>query len=1524
MKKLFSGGIASRRNFAGKTVFSAKQASTTLLLLLLCLLVPQGANAELVTDAYYDFQGSINSGDTQVTYSGNFDATYTGCQYFSKIGNVSNPGRLAGGDDRGAYDDRWILTESHRLGLYAKTGGTRQFLVSQLSKGSIVTFDVVDTSNNSQTISLVSNNATAEGNKFTMTQGGVLVVGIPRYLSIKSITIQHDDAASFSYDPAVEIYDLYNVTGSYGTSDADFNLNGRTAKYITNLQSGMALNNRIAISTTSSGETWNWAFNDHGLKSQYSWHNLSICNLVEGDRVVIQYTGQATFSSAGQNGGYNGCPAFKDIENNGEFDGQDVNISNGMTLDAKSTGYDYNVQENSYITYAYTVTQDGHLDIGLADGSRIFKITIYGDHQAQMLDRYNGTATTGYTAYFSSTGQLMAKEHMVPGGLEVQVGNTANLDQHAIVVSTDKGPASFVYDQQHYKMARHATASSFNVWNELPATGTYYKFIPEVNGKMTVRLKANSVNYRSYDIAGNAAYDQWGTPNEVTNNAECPYYLMVRDGNNKPQQITSQTKGNGADITFSNQRIEAGNIYYIYGWWDNTDDAFNINSHAAGVAELIDVTFIPDNMVTPLAKWVDNTNWVNSSTYVEELADVTGFTTNDIHIKKLSANIDECTPYIAGDKLMITGVKFKDGENPGGTILIKLGDPSNDANPVFAYTIAYDASYESDSWTDNSRTEGHSWNFTENPLNGLKWTDTSGQADVVDFGTEAGPGLLYDEMHETNPDGSTHSDWTKTWRVFNGSGQGTHDMMFLNKYDMEGDNADMMWDTEGLIFQTSSNQSAINNEYGSVADHSSSTNPDRYVAILPGGSFTIPALKAGDRVVIRMGSGDGSGDNACKLNITGALDAIGQTISSTDIYNAGGSQWDYSGGVFDYRGAYQFISTGGDMTFTMNGGSMTKLYSITIYHGVKSATTDATRVASQTYNGETYNANSWWLYNDYRTANGEAKRAAYALHFRGKGQRQKTPVVLYKSGNINTDADHLMYAELGASSAPYILFKSEKEQYGMFRMRIEDYELGNKYVADYGLQNVAVGYLEKKNYPYTWDFTDLMDYVDTSTRIQKEQENVGGYAPKTVTGNYDIEFMNNSVGENVKPIEQWKSYEESGDIPAGFGLHARNEPYNGGVMWESGQLYAGDEPFDETFGLSISAPGVHETYNGGLRITEDGLCLTGGNWKITIPQVGTVASVYVRATPIGDATACVGDATTAFTYVGTATDNSGDKIYAVKGTGEDMTLFFNNVIIRKIAISQDSKTVNKLGYATESRNVEIDPELMGYMTGTGLKAYTVTNVVYGDKAGSIPSITLTEIPSTNVMGKATTGDHRGYIIYNTDETGKEVKILDNGFHLFVPDMHDESEGSDPQKEILDVTNNSLKSCITGRSIPQTDGDYTNYLMNYKYTGADGKQHEGPEAFYRAGVGASLGNNKAYLQLLTEKVKPENYSGVNPAKFAIIFVNEEEGTETTSLDGVKSTETLSGDNAIYTLSGVKVSKPEKGGIYVKNGKKYVVK
>ena len=1386
MKRELSGGITSRKRFAGKSDFSAKQVSTTLLLLLFGLLMPQKGWADIVTTTY-DF--TTKDGDKTVTYS---STTERNCTYFTKIGQVSDPGRFAAQNP-----DKWVFERtsgqgvtSNTIGLCNNYGSGRRFLVSNLYAGDVVTFDVVGL-NGSQTdvtTASESSGATKSNNSFTMSEKGSLVVWIANLSSIKTITVQHDNSALYEYDPAVEIYDLSGINSGAvsATNSAGYKFyDGGYNALILDNPPGYSLNNRVVVMN----DNFTWAY---GL--QNSRNNakrlVGINNLLEGDRVVITYSGEAWFSSDHSDVTKAFSAAgnvFKDNNNDGE-------LNNGETL-IEGPGED--VESGA----VYTMTADGHLDIALGNSAKITKIEIYSDHAAQMLDRFD--ASKGYTAYFSKTGQLMDKEHNL-GGLEIHVGNE-NDTQHAIVVSSDEGPVSFVYDLAHYKMARHATWGSFNVWNELPVTGTFYKFIAETNGKMTLRMKAYSVRYSNY-----GSQDATKDGGETQVSSQCPYYVMVKNGNT-PQEVTSQTKNNGATVTFSNITVEAGKTYYLYGWWNGSD-----LSADCGVAELIDVTFMPDNLVYPLAKYV-----ASGTTSDDHLANVSNTTTNnDLHIKKKSANISSCEPYVEDGVLKIRNIVFAEGQNPGGTILIKVGNPNDDAAPVFAYTIAYDASFNMPEGA--ARSEGHTWDFSTNPLKGLKWNNTSGEADVVDFGKGAGPGLLYDEMHETLPDGTTHSDWTLKYVTDKGTTQ--RDPMYLNKYAMEGDNADMMWDTEGLIFNTAANQSCINNEFDGVANHNSggtATDPDRFVGVRNGGSFTIPKLEAGDRVVIFMGSANAY---TSFFNITGALDAIGKTIEPTDEYNAGGSLWSTMGGACQYRGAYQFISTGGDMTFTLTKGELVKLYSIQIYAGVKLATTDASRAnGNTTYNGDEY-VPGYQVFNDWRTET--PGRIYLTIHYRGKGERLKVPTVLYKSGTVNTDESHLMYGEVGTDNAPFIFFKSEKDQYGVFRMRIEDYELGNKYVADYALQNITVNYLDKKNYPYTWDFTDLKDYANTSTRIQAERTKIANYNPRTLTGDYDIEFMNNSVGEDVKTIEQWKEYAEEGGIPAGLGLHVRNEPYSGGLMWDYGQLYAGNEPFGESFGLSMEAPGANEKYNGGLRLTDEGLCLTGGNWTIRVPQVGTVASVYVRAKQVGsrEITAGVGDAETAFTYEGTATDGTGDKIYAVKGTGEDMKLVFNNLIIKKIAVSQDTKTVNKLGYATESRNVEIDPELMGYMTGTGLKAYTVTNVTYGDKPGDKASVTLTQIPAENVMGKATSGDHRAYIIYNTDDV-KPVSILDGGFNLFVPDMHDESTASSPKKSILDVSGNPLVSSINGGSIPQSDGGFTNYLMNYKYTGADGKSTE---------------------------------------------------------------------------------------------------
>ncbi len=75
----------------------------------------------------------------------------------------------------------------------------------------------------------------------------------------------------------------------------------------------------------------------------------------------------------------------------------------------------------------------------------------------------------------------------------------------------------------------------------------------------------------------------------------------------------------------------------------------------------------------------------------------------------------------------------------------------------------------------------------------------------------------------------------------------------------------------------------------------------------------------------------------------------------------------------------------------------------------------------------------------------------------------------------------------------------------------------------------------------------------------------------------------------------------------------------------------------------------------------------------------------------------------------------------------------------------------------------------------------------------------------------------------------------------------------------------------------------------------------------ATAGATIGMNKAYLVLPT--------AGAVKMKF---------GGNLTGIDAVENGELTTDDAPVYDLSGRKVANPAKGGVYIKNGKKYIVK
>ena len=286
----------------------------------------------------------------------------------------------------------------------------------------------------------------------------------------------------------------------------------------------------------------------------------------------------------------------------------------------------------------------------------------------------------------------------------------------------------------------------------------------------------------------------------------------------------------------------------------------------------------------------------------------------------------------------------------------------------------------------------------------------------------------------------------------------------------------------------------------------------------------------------------------------------------------------------------------------------------------------------------------------------------------------------------------------------------------------------------------------------------------------------------------------------------------------------------------------------------------------------------------------------------------------------TLLDVEGDKVYIMRNTTkQDVELWLNGVAIKKIGVSRDSKTVNVKGYASESRDHRIDHSLTPFFTGADVKAYVVQKADYDKRTLTLGDIIKDKTPVL--------AENQGCVLHYTED--KELKVIDDQFNLFAPDMHDTGN-------YLHGTYGNMLKANAGTTVQPTetigDVEYTNYILTYKYYQLDkdgnktGKQMTGDEMFYRVANGGATGKkNTAYLPLPTSEVMPKN--GSAPAKFTFIFIDENDKEEDV-VTGVEKIESLAGNSekaVWYNLNGQKLNgKPQQSGLYIVNGKKVLVK
>lgn len=205
-------------------------------------------------------------------------------------------------------------------------------------------------------------------------------------------------------------------------------------------------------------------------------------------------------------------------------------------------------------------------------------------------------------------------------------------------------------------------------------------------------------------------------------------------------------------------------------------------------------------------------------------------------------------------------------------------------------------------------------------------------------------------------------------------------------------------------------------------------------------------------------------------------------------------------------------------------------------------------------------------------------------------------------------------------------------------------------------------------------------------------------------------------------------------------------------------------------------------------------------------------------------------------------------------------------------------------------------------------------------------------------------------------TKKDADVIDGGgvFHAR-PNLMSHNTLTIPLEEYnasattVDYGKNFLQPILAPRVVPTSDETNINYLFGYYHaitgtgnginpdTGSNYNQNDFLMGFWISNGKGLYPSNSAYLPVSkadAEKLKlgvkydyknfdKDNVTGVKKIP-ALFFDFAKVGSGTTGINEVVNQSTKLNDGKYYTLSGQQVEKPTAGGIYIHNGRKFVVK
>lgn len=1100
-------------------------------------------------------------------------------------------------------------------------------------------------------------------------------------------------------------------------------------------------------------------------------------------------------------------------------------------------------------------------------------------------DSYNVTVkaeqaepvVVGNTCTLSGVGRLNPQSAAVPG-LYMEFGN---------ISLTDPNKNTTIV-QQLYDGNLYATTIDRNgyrpVWKDdsgLPTQvkeGSFYTFKPTVSGTLKVWVNGDYNEDAAYMIESSNPSTKIG---ETT--------LNVNVNNYSPKELTFT--------------LDAGKTYYL------------CNTAQYNPLYLNKFTYEPS------FKFSANSATVENGTASYNGISLTGYSGQATFTIETYGNISAATVDNSGH---ITNITYSDADKGGAVVVHAYSEEVGTA--TYVLTVAY---------------KQHLWDFTNT------YSDSKPHGDVLTFDPYSD---ILDDLRDNN------TDWTITYKVrqydnkvlsyLNGP-------VYSNAMAIDGTNADYNKETAGLVIKAESKAFGANSilpdsyyndsqKPGQDKDFWEGVfNTEHYLELLgidpsvvtgasgvtlyKGSKLTIPKLTAGQYVRVKWRRhAPGKGDKVLLTNLSDLK------FTPMDYVLVNNNRMKRVG-----RGYHVFkVSSTGDVSFQVDDDGWLNIYSIEVSDdflddncwndivGNKAGTMD-TELNFPSPNQLVYESGttqSWTTSGN--DVYGQSNISLFYLLEGLDGKGSAIPSTLsgttihntVTSGNNNQPVFTSTFTPVGhgqlVAVAEGFTYRVSDDVFNAGNIE----ENQNIYWLD--LQRTLITVNEKgstiQKYPYTWDFTRLAER--TVLRLNQDTQYWSGNATNgfTPTAAYQKDFTENT--EITTKDDQWN---RDHDITTG-------EDYYGLAEYDG-------------IGFNTNPENGYSTSLTSIKVTADGTGLVVGDGSensktvtLNLPKVDAGYTVYVRVKENSNASVTVGGQSN----VGYTDSDSGEKVYTYTTTETaDVLVALKNAEVKKIAVTKMTKTCwlkdgdTDVYYNTDSHDKNIDYSLTKYFTGKEVKAYTVS-AINTDK-GIVNSVAISPIVKAPM--------NYGYIVSTEyDENPNNANASSASLYkrpLFVPsELDQETENNEGRMEAGD--DSYLKPFVSGGSIYDVVStktgynDYEYFVLTNRYYYTYDNNHtqiiaEVPGFYRLENISDALSNNRAYLRLTKKQAGTE--AGL-VKQFIPLF--KFDGELVDAIDTVSeevNENVIDMNGTFYTLQGLKIEGfPQKGGIYIQNGKKVMVK